>query len=386
MEDNFLVVVLSSIAVQALSETDLAYLNRAIDLAEQGKGATSPNPMVGAVLVKDETVIGEGFHARYGEAHAEINALNAATVDPAGATLYVSLEPCCHEGQTPPCTDAIIAAGVRRVVIASDDPSEKANGRGLGVLRDEGIEVELATGEIADRANALNQPFRKHARTGQPYVVFKAAMSLDGKVATRVGDSKWISSEQSRELVHRWRAEFDAVAVGIGTALADDPELTARIEGIDRQPQRVIFDSEARLPPTSTLIQTAQTVPTTIVISRSAPHGAADGLGAAGANIIVATGENEPARVLSALTALGEANVTSILLEGGPHLAGAFLNADAIDELRLFVAPLIFADSRARDAFEGEGIETVAEAIRTLDLRAQPVGADVLLTAKLHEW
>src|SRR4051794_16181288 len=215
---------------------------RAVELAAEARGHTSPNPLVGAVVVKNGRTIGEGFHHAAGRPHAEREALSACSEDPSGATMYVSLEPCAHHGRTPPCTEAIVAAGIARVVIASDDPSGKASGRGLGVLRDEGVAVDVVNGAVSDAARLLNQPFRKHARTGRPLVVWKAAMTLDGKVATERGDSKWISSDASRARAHRWRAEADAVACGIGTALADDPLLTARIEGVSRQPARVVFD------------------------------------------------------------------------------------------------------------------------------------------------
>src|SRR5207249_629778 len=217
-------------------------------------------------VVRDGAVVGEGWHERYGGPHAEVNALRAAGDAAAGATLYVSLEPCCHHGKTPPCTDAIIAAGISRVVVASDDPSEKASGRGLGILRDEGIDVDVAGGELAGRARLLNQPFRKRARTGRPWVLFKSAMTLDGKVATCAGDSQWISGEESRYRAHHWRAECDAVAVGIGTALADDPLLTARVEGVYRQPRRVVFDSLARLPLTAKLVRDAREIAVTVVV------------------------------------------------------------------------------------------------------------------------
>src|SRR5918998_322615 len=187
-------------------DTDSIHLARAIALAEEGRGRVSPSPLVGAVVAREGKVLGEGFHAAYGEAHAERAALAACTADPRGATMYVSLEPCCHHGQTPPCTEAILEAGIRRVVVASDDPTEKASGRGLGILRDEGVEVVVADGEPAMGARLLNQAFRKHARTGRPHVLLKSAMSLDGKVATRTGDSKWISGEEARRVSHRWRA------------------------------------------------------------------------------------------------------------------------------------------------------------------------------------
>ncbi|MGZ4200640.1 MAG: bifunctional diaminohydroxyphosphoribosylaminopyrimidine deaminase/5-amino-6-(5-phosphoribosylamino)uracil reductase RibD, partial [Thermoleophilaceae bacterium] len=317
---------------------DELHLMRAIELAAQARGRTSPNPLVGAVLVKDGRVIGEGFHSAAGEPHAEREALAAASEDPAGATLYVSLEPCCHHGRTPPCTEAIVEARIARVVVASDDPTEKASGRGLGILRDEGIQVDIARGAPAHEARLINQPFRKHAKTGRPHVLFKSAMTLDGKVATQSGDSQWISGEESRTLSHHWRAEVDAVAVGIGTALSDDPLLTARVEGVTRQPSRVVFDSEARLPAASQLVQTANQVPLVLICSRAASRAQTDALEAAGVEIIVATGENEAARVRSALSELGARGIQSMLLEGGPHLAGAFLDAGELDEVRLFVA------------------------------------------------
>jgi diaminohydroxyphosphoribosylaminopyrimidine deaminase/5-amino-6-(5-phosphoribosylamino)uracil reductase len=217
-------------------------------------------------------------------------------------------------------------------------------------------------------------------------VLFKSAMTLDGKVATRTGDSKWISSEGSRLLAHRWRAECDAVVVGIGTAVADDPQLTARVEGVERQPRRIVFDSEARLPLDSQLVRGAPELPLTVVVSRAAPRTATDGLEAAGADIVVATGQNEPARVRNALAQLGAAGIASILLEGGPHLAGAFLDAGDVDEMRLFVAPVVVGGSAARDPLEGEGVERIAEAIRALSLECRRVSDDVLICARLKEW
>src|SRR5579871_5775179 len=214
-----------------MAASDWEWMRHASELAERGRGWVEPNPLVGAVVVRAGHLVGEGWHQRFGEAHAEVHALAAAGEAARGATLYVTLEPCCHQGRTPPCTDAILAAGIRRLVVASDDPTQKASGRGLGILRDEGVEVIMADGAIAATARLLNQPFRKLARTGRPWVLFKSAMTLDGKVATRAGDSKWISGEESRLLAHHWRAQCDAVAVGIGTALADDPQLTARIDG-----------------------------------------------------------------------------------------------------------------------------------------------------------
>ena len=373
------------------TDTDKLHLARAVELASRGAGAVKPNPVVGAVIARGGEILGEGWHQEYGGAHAEVNAIEACGMeDLTGATLYVSLEPCCHEGKTPPCTEAILQAGIRRVVVASDDPTEKASGRGLGILRDEGVEVVLASGELAASARLLNQAFRKHARVGRPWVLFKSAMTLDGKVATRTGDSQWISGEESRELAHYWRASVDAVVVGIGTALADDPQLTARPDGLEAepgdQPRRVVFDSLARLPPNSRLLAAAEEIPLTVVVSRAAARAETDALEAAGAQVLVATGENEPARVRSGLDQLGALGVASVLLEGGPHLAGAFLDAGEIDEIRLFLAPLLLGGSSARDPLEGEGVERISEALRALTMSCESVGEDLLISARLREW
>jgi diaminohydroxyphosphoribosylaminopyrimidine deaminase / 5-amino-6-(5-phosphoribosylamino)uracil reductase len=374
-----------------VTDTDRLHLARAIELAGRGVGAVKPNPVVGAVIARDGEVLGEGWHERFGAAHAEVNAIEACGLaDLAGATLYVSLEPCCHEGKTPPCTEAIVQAGLGRVVVGSDDPTEKAAGRGLGILRDEGVEVVLADGELATRARLLNQAFRKHARTGRPWVLFKSAMTLDGKVATRAGDSQWISGEASRALAHQWRASVDAVVVGIGTALADDPQLTARPEGTPadsaEQPRRVVFDSLARLPSDSRLLAATAEIPLTVIVSRAAARADTDALEAAGAQVLLATGENEPARVRSALDQLGQLGVASALLEGGPHLAGAFLDAGEIDEIRLFLAPLLLGGRTARDPLEGEGVERISEALRALSFDCERIGDDLLVCARLHEW
>ena len=369
-----------------VTASDVRHLERAVELAERARGHTSPNPLVGAVLVKGGKVIGEGFHAAAGEPHAERNAIADAGDDTAGATLYVSLEPCTHHGRTPPCTDAIVAAGIVRVVVASDDPTTKANGRGLGMLRDEGVVVDVLVGDVGTAARLQNQPFRKHARTGRPLVVFKSAMTLDGKVATPTGDSQWISGESSRARAHRWRAESDAVVVGIGTALADDPLLTARVEGVSRQPRRVVFDYQGRLPLDSQLVRSGGEALVTVVCSRATSRTTVQSLEAAGVEVIVASGANEAARVVYALDELGSRDVQSVLLEGGPHLAGAFLEAGEIDEARMFIAPILAGGAKARTAIEGQGTETIADAVRAEGTTVERIDDDVLITARLREW
>ena len=342
------------------------------------------------MIVRDGEILGEGWHAELGGRHAERAALADAEGrgnDPAGATVYVTLEPCAHEGRQPPCADALVAARVGRVVYASDDPSEKASGRGPGILRDEGIEVETADGAEAAAARLQNQAFRKHARTGRPHVVLKSAVTLDGRTATAAGDSRWISGPESRALVHRWRAESDAVAVGIGTALADDPLLTARDldPAADRQPLRVVFDSQARLPLQSALIGSLDEAPLLVVAAAGAPAERVAALREAGADVVQVDGD-AATRVAAALTELGRREVTSLLLEGGAHLAGAFLDAGQIDELRLFVAPLLLGGERGKPLLAGADPDAIGEARRALAIDHERSGEDVLIRARLEEW
>jgi diaminohydroxyphosphoribosylaminopyrimidine deaminase / 5-amino-6-(5-phosphoribosylamino)uracil reductase len=391
-----------------LTGTDRSHLAWALELAEGGRGWVSPNPLVGAVVVRDGVVIGEGFHAELGGLHAERAALKDCLKrgeDPTGATMYVTLEPCAHTGRQPPCTEAILEAGISRVVIASEDPSEKAAGRGPGILRDGGVEVELAAGEVATAARLLNQPFRKHARTGLPLVTLKLAMSLDGRTSTAPGDSPWISGEQSRALVHQWRAESDAIAVGIGTVLADDPHLTARPvrssfqsdsdsnddrDGV-RQPIRIVFDGRACLPLGSQLLGTLDESPVVVVVS---PGADASALQDAGAEIVVATG------IRPVLSELGDRNITSLFLEGGPTLAAAFQAADQLDEARTFIAPILLGGmnqgaSRAGSVDAG-GPRTDAQRppaaakgpvrLKPLSQTTETIGDDTLITARFKEW
>lgn len=364
------------------------HLARALELAASvPRAAVSPNPRVGAVLVRDGEPIGEGFHARLGDLHAERAALEQCRGrgnDPAGATMYVTLEPCGHSGRQPPCAEALLDARLARVVYASDDPSEKASGRGPGMLRDGGIEVDQVAGPQAAAARLLNQPFRKHARTGRPLVTLKMACSLDGFVATAEGDSKWISGELSRERVHRWRAEADAVAVGIGTALADDPLLTARDVDAIRQPARVVFDSRARLPLGSALVASVSEAPLLVVTGPGVDAGRLRDLERAGAEPIVIAGRDRGDRIAAALDELGRRGITALLLEGGPVLAGSFAAAGEIDELRTFIAPILLGGGRP--PLEGGGPAAVGEAVRALALDGERSGDDLLVRARLREW
>ncbi len=379
-----------------LTPTDQAHLRQALELAEGGRGRVSPNPLVGAVIVDGGgAVIGEGLHAELGGLHAERAALEDCSrrgADPTGSTMYVTLEPCAHQGRQPPCVEAILEAGIARVAIASDDPSEKAAGRGPGILRDAGVEVTFAAGEVATAARLLNQPFRKHARTGVPLVVLKQAMSLDGRTTTAPGDSPWISGEASRGLVHRWRSESDAIAVGIGTVLADDPLLTARDIPDARQPARVVFDRRARLPLDSQLLGTLDLAPVLVVVGPEARAGA---LREAGAEVVVADG------VAPALGELGRRGITSLFLEGGQTLAAAFEQAEAVDEARVFVAPVLLGGGVGAPRAGGDGEGGVEDSSTrsappsssagparksALVSTVETVGEDTLITARFREW
>jgi diaminohydroxyphosphoribosylaminopyrimidine deaminase / 5-amino-6-(5-phosphoribosylamino)uracil reductase len=375
---------------QSTTPADSEFLRKALALADGGRGRVSPNPLVGAIVVRGGEVIGEGFHAELGGLHAERAALADAAgrgEDAAGATMYVTLEPCAHQGRQPPCSEALIEAGIARVVIASDDPTTKAAGKGPEQLRAAGIEVEFVEreGEIARAARVLNQSFRKHSKSGMPWVMLKTAMSLDGRTATPAGVSPWISGERARELVHVWRGECDAIAVGIGTVLADDPLLTARPAGdspASRQPTRVVFDSRARLPLDSRLMRTLDQSPVIVVVGPDADAGRVEALRAAGAETIAvgafaSTGSQRGDREGAALILLGRRGLTSLMLEGGATLANAFAATEHIDEARVFVAPLILG---------GPGPDVPIVGLRGGNTQAETVGEDTLIRSRFKEW
>jgi diaminohydroxyphosphoribosylaminopyrimidine deaminase / 5-amino-6-(5-phosphoribosylamino)uracil reductase len=377
-----------------ITDTDQEFLRRALALAEGGRGRVSPNPLVGAVIVRGGAagggaaeVIGEGFHAELGGLHAERAALadcRGRGEDPRGATMYLTLEPCAHTGRQPPCTEAILEAGIARVVVASEDPSEKAAGRGPEALRAAGVAVEFAEGTPEQyAARLLNQPFRKHSRTGIPLVVLKLAMSLDGETTTPIEDSPWITGSESRELVHRWRSEHDAIAVGIGTALADDPLLTARIPGA-RQPRRVVFDSAARLPLNSELVRTQDQSPLTVLAGPAAPPESIAALRGAGVEVFVAASTDPAERIAEGLAALGGRGITSLFLEGGRTLAGSFAAGGQVDESRTFVAPMLLGPPNS-NVFADPAVAP-APRLRARSTSVESVGDDTLLTARYREW
>jgi diaminohydroxyphosphoribosylaminopyrimidine deaminase/5-amino-6-(5-phosphoribosylamino)uracil reductase len=354
-------------------------MRRALELAERGRGYVEPNPLVGAVVVRDGQIVGEGYHQRFGEAHAEIHALAQAGEATRGATLYVTLEPCCHHGKTPPCTQAILRAGVTRVIAAMPDPFPQVSGRGAEQLRNAGISVDFGLCE-AD-ARRLNAPYLKLLTTGIPYVHAKWAMTLDGKICTRAGNSKWISSEASRQRVHELRGRMDAIVVGRGTVRADDPLLTARPAG-PRTACRVILTSEGNLPLASQIITTAREVPTMVVtVGRHADQ--EEKLRQAGCEVLpVPPGPGRHPDISLLLRELGRRRFTNILVEGGSAVLGSFLDAGTIDEVHVFLAAKIVGGAQAKTPIAGLGVATLAGAITLKEMRFEAIGPDIYV----HGW
>ena len=327
------------------------YMRLALELAERGAGWTNPNPMVGAVIVKDGTIIGQGYHQRYGQAHAERNALQSCTQDPWGATLYVTLEPCCHQGKQPPCTQAILDAGIAKVVVGSHDPNPLVAGKGLEILRRHGIEVE--TGVCQEACDALNQVFFHYIRTRRPYVVMKYAMTMDGKIATRTGASRWITGPEARAQVHRDRNRYAAILVGVGTVLADDPLLTCRLEG-GRNPLRIVCDTHLCTPLDRQLVRTASQVPTLVATCSTDPARIFP-LEDAGCQVWTLP-EREGHVDLSALMErLGAQGIDSVILEGGGTLNWAALEQGIVHKVQAYLAPKLLGGRDAKSPVEGLG-------------------------------
>jgi diaminohydroxyphosphoribosylaminopyrimidine deaminase / 5-amino-6-(5-phosphoribosylamino)uracil reductase len=360
-------------------DPDLPWMRRALAEAERGRGSVEPNPMVGAVVVRDGRAVAVGHHARFGGPHAEVVALAAAGDAARGATLYVTLEPCCHTGKTPPCTDAILRAGVARVVAAMRDPFPRVDGGGFARLLAAGLAVEW--GLEADAARRLNAPYLKRLATGLPYVTAKWAMTLDGKTATATGDSRWISSARSRALVHELRGRMDAVAVGVGTALADDPRLTARPPG-PRRPVRLVLDGAARLPADGLLARTAREDPVWVAVTDRAPAERRRALEALGCEVL-AFATSGPVPVVPLLEELGRRAHTNILVEGGGQVVGDFLDAGQVDAVEVFVAPILEGGTHPFTPARGRGQDLMAQALRLSRPEVCLIDGDVLLRGTL---
>ncbi len=355
---------------------DEFWMARALDLAARGLGRVEPNPMVGAVVLNAAgNLVGDGCHQRYGGPHAEVFALAAAGASARGGTLYVTLEPCCHHGQTPPCTDAVLASGVARVVAAMADPFPRVNGGGLAILRSAGVVVEVGVSEA--QARTLNTAYLKLLRTGRPWVVAKWAMTLDGKLATRTGDSKWVSNPECRAKVHELRGLVDAVVVGRGTVVADDPLLTARPPG-PRTPARVVVCGSGDLPTSCQLTVTARDAPV-IVYAAAANVGKLRAWSDAGAEVVGLPSSDNALSPLAVLDDLGRRRFTRVLVEGGATLLGSLHDAGAIDEAWAFVAPKLFGGAGAPGPVGGRGVGTVAESRPSVSTRIEQLGDNVLV-------
>jgi diaminohydroxyphosphoribosylaminopyrimidine deaminase/5-amino-6-(5-phosphoribosylamino)uracil reductase len=358
------------------------YMQRALELARKGEGRTRPNPPVGAVVVREGDVVGEGFHPKAGEPHAEIFALRQAGEAARGADLYVTLEPCCHQGRTGPCTEAVLAAGIARVFVGTADPNPKVAGRGIERLRQAGLEVRIGVREAECRR--LIAPFAKHVTTALPFVVLKSAVSLDGRTATVTGDSRWITGEESREEVHRLRDRLDAVMVGVGTVLRDDPRLTTRLPEGGRDPLRIVVDSRLRLPEEAAVLNLESATPTIIATTPEGPEAKAARLEARGAQVLRVAGREGRVDLRELMRRLGEQGVQSVLLEGGSVLNAAALEAGIIDRVMIFVAPMLVGGSDAPGIFAGRGVAKIAEALRLVDVRVRRFGDDVLIEGEVH--
>lgn len=377
-------------------------MRRAIELAKKGGGYVHPNPLVGCVVVKDDEIIAEGYHEKYGEFHAERNALTRCKTETKGALLYVTLEPCCHYGKTPPCTDIIIEKGIKKVFVGILDPNPLVAGKGVKILQDAGIEVEV--GLCENEIREMNKVFLKYITTKRPYVIMKTAMTLDGKIAAYTGDSKWVTNEESRKMVHELRSELAGVVVGIGTVLADDPMLNVRLEGKHHQPVRVVVDSNLRIPIDSQLVKTVNEY-RTIVACRHFDRSEAErseveksslnvnkqkgfldslrSLEMTGVELLECQSNNNHVDINDLMTKLGAMGVDSLLLEGGGTLNAAFLEAGCVDEVWAFIAPKIIGGEGAKTPVSGKGIDKMSEAINLQDIDIQNINGDILIKGKI---
>jgi len=358
-------------------DIDEKYMRIALELAKKGKGRTSPNPMVGAVIVKDSEIVGTGYHKKAGTPHAEIHAIKDAGDNAKNSTMYVNLEPCSHYGRTPPCTDAIIKAGISRVVIAMTDPNPKVNGKGKAILESQGIEVK--TGILEQEAKKLNEVFIKYITTGMPFVTLKVAMSLDGKIATFCRRSKWISCEDSRLLVHQIRNEVDAIVIGIGTVLCDDPTLTTRLpDGNGRDAVRIVLDSRARIPLDSKILNLNSEARTIVAVTNLAEEEKIEQLKKY-ADVLVISEKDGRVNLTELMKKLAEMEITNVLIEGGAEVNASALKERIVDRVMFFIAPKIIGGNSAPGPIGGDGVEDPSKAIKLTDISIMNSGSDILV-------
>ncbi|MDR3557867.1 MAG: bifunctional diaminohydroxyphosphoribosylaminopyrimidine deaminase/5-amino-6-(5-phosphoribosylamino)uracil reductase RibD [Syntrophobacteraceae bacterium] len=370
----------------APSDPDVFFMKKALRLAVLGAGMTSPNPQVGAVVVSGDSIVGKGYHKEFGGPHAEVNALAEAGPAARGSVLYVTLEPCNHYGQTPPCTRAILEAGVARVVFGMGDPNPDVAGGGGQTLRQAGVEVR--GGVFEQECRQINQPFIKHVTTGLPYVILKSAATLDGFIATSTGESKWITGESARRFGHLIRSRVDGIVVGIGTVLADDPQLTARLPGKKkcRQPVRIVLDSDLRIPPDCLLVSTMSSSPVWVVCGLEAPAAREEVLKRAGARVIrLPAGKNGGVEVVGLLQELGQNRMSSLLVEGGGHVLGSFMDSGQADEFYFFYAPKILGDPGGVSMVAGAPKPKMIDCVKAHGLNVRKLGEDLLVNGRLRE-
>ncbi len=367
-------------------EKEKRYMLRALALAERAKGLTHPNPMVGCVIAKGNKIISEGFHTRFGAAHAEVEALKKAGQKAKGACLYVNLEPCAHFGKTPPCTDAIIKSGIKKVFIAMHDPNPINNGKGAKMLESSGIKVK--SGICENQAKDLNASFIKYITKGSPFVTLKMAQSLDGKIATKTGDASWISSASSRRLVHLWRKQADAVMVGAGAVLKDDPLLTARTGDRNqkpkgRQPIKIIVDSGLKIPLSAKIFSKKSPAKTIIITSKNAPKNKIRALlNKKNTEILAFDSRDGKINLKNAMKLLAKKGIINIMIEGGGELTGSALTQGIVDKVLFFVAPKIIGGRSAKTSVEGDGVGRAADALTIKNLTVEKIGPDYLFTGE----
>lgn len=362
---------------------DIKYMERAMELAELGRGLTRPNPMVGAVIVKNGKVIGEGYHIKYGGPHAEINAFHDAKEDPLGSELYVTLEPCFHYGKTPPCVDEIIRKAVGKVYIAMEDPNPLVAGKSIEKLKANGIEVQ--TGILRQEALKLNEVFIKYITTNLPFCTLKTAMTLDGKIATSTGDSRWVTNEASRQYVHRLRHNNSAIMVGIGTVLADDPLLTTRLnDGKGNNPIRVIVDSKGRIPLDSAVLKCNETMKTIVAVSQATDPVKIKRIEQKGAEVLIAPLKKDKVDLTFLVKALGERKIDSLLIEGGSALNFSALKEGIVDKIIAFIAPKIIGGNNAKTPVGGEGISYMKDAMLFNNIGIERFGDDIMIEGYIN--
>ena len=360
-------------------EQDRQYMKMALELAQKGMGFTAPNPMVGAVIVKNGRIIGQGYHRKYGELHAEREALAACTEEPKGASIYVTLEPCCHYGKQPPCVNAILEAGIRRVIIGSSDPNPLVAGKGIRILKDHGIEV--TENILKEECDKLNEAFFYYIQNKKPYVVMKYAMTMDGKIAAYTGESKWVTGEAARIHVQEQRLKYTGIMVGVGTVLADDPMLTCRLEN-SRNPVRIICDSHLRTPLTSKIVRTAETIPT-ILASSSKDQQKIKNYEELGCQVLYVPEKNGHIDLNRLMELLGAAKIDSILLEGGGSLNWSALESGIVQKVQTYIAPKLFGGEEAKTPVEGKGFPDPASAVLLKNSEIIRLGDDFLIESEV---